>query len=131
MRYGRPIVIGLAYAVGTVSGVSKQLEAPGLVSIFEQAGIPPELLSLLGAAEFVLALALLFARTRKAAALCLAGVFAVSAYLLWPVGPSPALFASLMAAPLVLLAGFWRDAFGVKQPPYLGAIPLGISKPRR
>ena len=131
MQYGRIIAVGTAFLAGTLSGISKQLEAPGLVALFERGGIPAELLSLVGAAEFVLALALLFMRMRKAASVLMALLFAGCATLLWPPGPSLVLWFYVAMVPVVLAAGFWRRSGERKRQPYLGAIPLEISKPRQ
>ncbi|MEL7116229.1 MAG: DoxX family protein [Pseudomonadota bacterium] len=131
MRLGKGVILGIAFVFGTVSGLSKQMEAPQLVAIFERAGIPPEMLSLLGAAEFVLALALLFPRTRRVAAVLGAGVFGGAAYLLWPVGATELLLFSLAMVPLMLAAGFWRRGLFRREETYQGAMPLGLSNTRR
>lgn len=131
MQVSRFIVIAATYAAATISGLSKQLEAPRLVDQFEQGGIGPEVLSLLGAAEFVLALALLFPRMRPVAGTVLACIFGASAYMLWPHGITPLVVFNAAMVPLSLLAAFWRGRFYTRPEPYLGAVPLGVSKPRR
>jgi hypothetical protein len=131
MRNRRVYIVGFTYLAATVSGLTKQLELPELVVKFEQSGIPPEALSLLGAGEFVLALALLFPRTRPSAGLIMAALFGFCAFSLWPMGISLLWAFSALMVPASLLAGFWRGGFYTRPEPYLGAMPLGVSKPRR
>ena len=131
MRGWRSTFLAVAYLATTVSGLLKQLEVPGLVSVFERGGIPPEMLSLFGAVEFVLALAFLFPRSRPVSAVTLSVLFAFSGYLLWPTGISTVLIFSLLMAPLVLFAGLWKGGPLFGAPAYQGANPLGFSKERR
>jgi uncharacterized membrane protein YphA (DoxX/SURF4 family) len=131
MGMRRAVVLGVAYLAATISGLSKQIEMPQLVDTFEHAGLPGELLSLFGAVEFVLALALLFPRTRRPAAVLLAGMFGAAAYLMWPQGMGPALAFNTAMVPLVLLAGLWQGGAFARREPYMGAMHLDFSKPRR
>lgn len=125
------LILGIGYLAATISGLSKQLEMPQVVDRFEHAGVPAELLSLFGAVEFVLALALLFPRTRRPAAVLLSALFAWVVYVTLPQGVSPALAFNAAMVPLVLAAGFWSHSLFARRDPYMGAIPLGFSKSRR
>lgn len=131
MKVTRSAVLVTAVVASMVSGLSKQIEAPIEVAAFERAGLPVEILSLYGAVEFVLALALVFQRTRKPAALALAALFAVSARTLFPVGLGPFLLFNAAMVPLIFVAGFWRAGPAPLPGPYGGALPIGASASRR
>lgn len=131
MRSWRSIILAAAYVATTISGLSKQLEAPGLVAVFERGGIPPEILSLFGAVEFVLALALLFPRSRPAAGVLLAALYCYTSVILWPTGLSVVLAFSIVMVPISLFAGLWNGGALLREPGYQGASPLGLGKERR
>lgn len=131
MKVANVAVLLTAVLASIGSGISKQLEAPLEAAAFQGAGLPAEILSLYGAVEFVLALALLFPRMRRPAAVTLAVLFALSARWLLPGGAGPLFWFNAAMVPLVLCAGFWPTKPGRRESPYGGAIPLGFSTTRR
>ena len=131
MSLARVGLITTAVLASMASGLSKQLEAPLESAAFALAGVPVEALSLFGAVEFVLALLLIFARPRGFAALLLAGLFAWSAYILWPLGVGGLFAFNAAMVPLILAAAFWSDQFFARDDTYQGAIPLGFPNNKR
>ncbi len=110
IRLARLLLVLAAIVLSIGAGAAKVMEAPLEVQAFRAAGLAAEILSLYGAVQIVCALLLLFRRTRVAAGVVLAAIFAMSAWLLFPAGATGhAVYSAAMAA-LCLAAVLWRPA---------------------